>query len=66
MRVQLPLEPLAAFGEDSHLPCDQLVDGCTLESAEIAVVDEATVLPAHPAQKRSVLLDTHPRGQPVR
>jgi hypothetical protein len=63
--VQLPLEPLAAVGEHAHLARDQLVEFCALESAEVAVVDEAAVSPADVAQERSVLLDVRSLRQLV-
>ena len=46
MRVQLPLEPFAALGEDAYLPRDQFVEFRAFEPAEVAVIDESPVLQA--------------------
>jgi len=65
-RRETSLAALAALGEDLHLPRNQLVQLGALESAEVAIVDEAAVLHADVAQEWSVLFDAHPFRQPVR
>ena len=65
VRVQLPLEPLAALGEHAHLARDQLVHLGALEPAEVAIVDEAAVLLADHTQQRAVSLGAHALRQPL-
>ena len=49
MAVQLPLERLAAGGEDLYLPRDQRVELGSIQPGEVAVADEAaTAQTEHP------------------
>ncbi len=63
--VQLPLEGLAALGEDPHLPRDQLVELASVEAVEIPILDHPAVPEAHRAQQRAVALDTNRAGKRV-
>ena len=62
MRVQFPLERLAALGEDAHLARHQLVQLVPFEPAEVAVVDEPAVRRPDVAKQRPVPLDVLPLG----
>src|SRR5436309_12476201 len=57
MRMQLPLERLASLGEHPHLSRDQLVQLDSFEPAEVAIVDEPTMLGADYPHQRPVMLD---------
>jgi hypothetical protein len=62
----LPLERLAAIGEHSHLPRDQLVEFGTLDPIEVAVHDAATVPPANEAQQGPIAFNAYTFRQRVR
>ena len=63
--VQLPLDGLAAVGEDLHLPRDQLIELAPGEPVELAVLDHPATSPADDAEQRTVALEPHTIGQPV-
>jgi hypothetical protein len=63
--VILPLEPLAAPGEEAQLARDQLVECRALEAAQVAIEHPAAAGPAREAQKRPVRVDDFPRRQGV-
>src|SRR2546421_411838 len=63
--VQLPLERLAARSELTHLASDQVVELCSLEPGEVAIVDEPALLRADEAQERTVPLGAYAGGQVV-
>ena len=63
--VQLPLDGLAALGEDPHLPGDQLVELVTVEAVEVAILDHPAIPEADRAQQRAVALDTNTVRKPV-
>jgi hypothetical protein len=63
--VQLPLEGLAALGENLHLPRDQLVELLTVEAAEVAIFDESAIAEANGSKEWAVPLDPDGIGEPV-
>ena len=63
--VQLPLERLAALGEDLDLPRDQRVELLAVEAGQVAILDESSIAESGGSKERAVSLDLDGIGEPV-
>ena len=57
--MQLPLKGLAALGEQTHLPRDQLIEASALESFKVAIGNKPAVSQTEETQERPVTVDRH-------
>ena len=60
--VELPLEGLAALGENLHLPRDQRVELVTVEAGEVSILDECVIAEADGSNEWAVSLDPDGSG----